>query len=178
MMWAQRIVTQFIPFFVDYYKRSTDSTGEHQQSINVLIVPMLRLTKRVPISMVSDLELLFPIIIEALHETNVEPDQIRLLLNATAQLLQLSTVDSLSRDKHGQLAYAAEKLLLSSESSNKIIYETLEVLELLAKRAPPKTQILRLEQTLCAIRSAIQSKKRVVRQKGAFVRGLWEMISK
>lgn len=173
-MWAQRIVTQFIPFFVNYYKNLVDS----KQSMASLIIPILRLAKRVTISMVSDLELLFPIIIEALHETNNDQDQILLLLNATNQLLQLSTNESLSRDKLGQIAYAAEKLLLSAQSSNKIIFSTLEVLELLANRTTSKTQILRLEQTLRAIRTAVQSKKRIIRQKAAFVRGSWEMITK
>jgi hypothetical protein len=172
-MWAQRIITQFIPFLVNHYDQNGDG---NKQPMIALIIPTLRLAKRVPISMISELELLFPIIIEALHQPEATQEQILLLANATTQLLQLSTKSDISRDKLGQIAYASEKILLSTSSSNKVIFSVLEVLELLVKKTSSKSQIFRFEQILCAIRTAIKNKKRVIRQKAAFVRGLWEML--
>lgn len=178
LMWAQRIVVQLIPFFVEQYKQAQigdNSAGdaEHKQAMISLIIPLLRLAKRVTIPMISELELLFPVIVDALYEPNVSQDQLLLLTSATTQLLQLSSNKALSQENVVRITYVLEKLLMSTESSNKAIFAALDVLEVLAKRAKSISQLCRSDQTLCAVRHTIQSKKRVIRQKAALVRGLW-----
>ncbi|KAI6190232.1 MMS19 nucleotide excision repair protein [Aphelenchoides bicaudatus] len=185
LMWAQRIVIQFIPFFAEQYKltnTSEDSAGDHvkqyKQSMISLIIPLLRLAKRVTIPMVSELEMLFPIIVDALYEPNVSQDQLLLLAGSTTQLLELSSNKALSQDNVIRITYILEKVLLSAESSNKVVFAALDVLEVLAKQAQSIAQFCRSDQTLMAVRHAVQSKKRVIRQKAAHVRGLWEMLPK
>lgn len=172
LMWAQRIITQFVPLFVKHYKETNN-----KNSMTVLIIPILLLVKKVSIPMVSELELLFPVLVESLHEANDSQDRLLVLLNATVQLLSLSATGAFLPDKLCQLAHVMEKILKDG-GSNKAVYSALEVLELLGKRIKSRRHVFRMEQTLHAIRHAVQSKKRIIRQKAAHVYGTWDMLDR
>ncbi|KAI6186221.1 MMS19 nucleotide excision repair protein [Aphelenchoides besseyi] len=182
-MWAQRLLVQFVPFFLNYFtelahnEEATKAVDrERRQSIIGLVASILQLAKRVPIPMTNELKLLFPIIIEALREAGPKDRDLPLLLDVATQLLQISTYGDFTPDKIGQLSDVMEKFLMSDQCPLPVAYSVLEVVELLAKRAPSRLEIFRWESTLGALKHVAYSKNRVLRQKGAVVRNLWEMI--
>jgi hypothetical protein len=174
-MWAQRILTQFSPLFAAYYERTKSTQNdEHQQAVIGLITELLQLIKRIPVPLATEMELLFPIIVEAHSNSKATDDHALLLTEATIQLIQLSS--AITADKLNQIAYSMERYLSAEDCPPKIAYASLEVLEVLVKHVPSKKQLTRLPQTLAAIHRASKSKKRAIRLKSAIVRNVWEMI--
>ncbi|CAD5223767.1 unnamed protein product [Bursaphelenchus okinawaensis] len=173
-IWAQRILTQFVPIFTDEYKKTTDK--KKLNGLIKLIPAILQLSNRVKIPMTNELMALFPILITSLNETPMSSPDFTLLIKAIVNLLKLTNKQDLAVDQLSEVAYEFEKVLTDQDATATATYHSLEGLEAVGRRVQSFSRFFRWDQTVLAIRKATESKKRVIRQKAAFVSNLWEVM--
>ncbi|CAD5232126.1 unnamed protein product [Bursaphelenchus xylophilus] len=173
-IWTQRILTQFIPIFVEEYKGSEDK-GK-MNAMAKMIPSILQLSQRVSIPMTHELMILFPLLIASINETEVTSSEFSLLIKSIVNLLKLTNKQDLAIDRLSEVAYEFEKVLVDPNSPSSAVFSALEGLEAVGKRVQSASRFFRWDQTIISIRKATQSKKRIIRQKAAYVSNLWEVM--
>uniref|UniRef100_A0A915EPK3 UBA domain-containing protein n=1 Tax=Ditylenchus dipsaci TaxID=166011 RepID=A0A915EPK3_9BILA len=150
MLWRQRVMCQCVPVYVNFFDQIPSEQTEKRVCLLKLVEPLLKLAKSVPIPMVAELKMITPMFTAALPASLDQKNS------------KAGTDVTLLLDGSLQLLQMTSMEELSDTSLNIFISSFLNVLQ---QQHQPMNIILQAG-----------SKKRVIRQKSAYVRNTWELV--
>ncbi|KAI1727412.1 dos2-interacting transcription regulator of RNA-Pol-II domain-containing protein [Ditylenchus destructor] len=180
LMWNQRILCQFVPLYVNYFKRIPADRHELRTSFIRLVEPLLKLAESVSSSAQPQLKLLLPIFVEALSlalgklsEGSEDSGNLSLLLKSSLYVLEATAGDELSEENLIALVRLFLDILRRQSQEVDVALKALKCLEILPAKLPKEKYAPFYAIIVQEISRQSHSKKRLIRQSAANVRNAW-----
>ena len=174
VLWRQRFLFQSLPIFVKYFSLISKDANVKKSVYLESLYPILENSKKIEVTPTQELLKLFPIFVEGLDSLRNEK-LLELILYGLIQLLQQTNLEDIPKNELQNAILNIQKIIENCENNVTSLLKCFEVLELIAKKGRMELLLPFFSSTVKSLVKATGSKKRLVRQKAAMVRNLWEL---